>query len=198
MNEKSMIRDLTQGSVTRLLLIFSFPLLLSNLLQTVYNMVDMVVIGQFVGKTGLSAVSIGGDVMHLTLFLAMGFANAGQVLLSQYIGAGNHKRVRGTIGTMFTLILGAALVLTVFGVFFLNTFLHLMNTPQECYKETGAQAVSYTTGVPAMIGTAMVASGTWAEKGVFNVEEFDPDPYMDMLNKYGLPWVVDENPVTVE
>ena len=69
---------------------------------------------------------------------------------------------------------------------------------QECYKETGAQAVSYTTGVPAMIGTAMVASGTWADKGVFNVEEFDPDPYMDMLNKYGLPWVVDENPVTVE
>ena len=69
---------------------------------------------------------------------------------------------------------------------------------QECYKETGAQAVSYTTGVPAMIGTAMVASGTWDKKGVFNVEEFDPDPYMDMLNKYGLPWVVDENPVTVE
>ena len=72
-----MVRDLTQGSVTKLLLVFAFPLLLSNLLQTVYNMVDMVVIGQFVGKTGLSAVSIGGDVMHLTLFLAMGFANAG-------------------------------------------------------------------------------------------------------------------------
>ena len=69
---------------------------------------------------------------------------------------------------------------------------------QECYKETGAQAISYTTGVPAMIGTAMVASGTWDKKGVFNVEEFDPDPYMDMLNKYGLPWEVDENPVKVE
>ncbi len=69
---------------------------------------------------------------------------------------------------------------------------------QECYKETGAQAVSYTTGVPAMIGTAMIASGTWDKKGVFNVEEFDPDPYMDMLNKYGLPWVVDEAPAEVE
>ena len=69
---------------------------------------------------------------------------------------------------------------------------------QESYKETGAQAVSYTTGVPAMIGTAMVAGGTWNKAGVFNVEEFDPDPYMDALNKYGLPWVVDENPVTVE
>ena len=65
-------------------------------------------------------------------------------------------------------------------------------------QETGAQAVSYTTGVPAMIGTAMVASGKWRKPGVFNVEEFDPDPYMEALNEYGLPWVVDENPVLVD
>ena len=69
---------------------------------------------------------------------------------------------------------------------------------QEAFKETGAQAVSYTTGVPAMIGAALVASGTWKGAGVFNVEEFDPDPYMDMLNRYGLPWIVDENPVLVD
>jgi len=158
MNEKTMVRDLTQGSVTKLLLVFAFPLLLSNLLQTVYNMVDMVVIGQFVGKTGLSAVSIGGDVMHLTLFLAMGFANAGQVLLSQYIGAGNHDRVKGTIGTMFTLILGAAVVLTVAGVFFLNTFLHLMNTPQECYKETWDYAMTCILGMVFMYGYNLVSA----------------------------------------
>ena len=84
----TLIRDLTQGSVTRLLLIFAFPLLCSNLLQTVYNMVDMIVIGQFVGREGLSAVSIGGDVLHFLTFLVMGFSNAGQVILSQYIGAG--------------------------------------------------------------------------------------------------------------
>ncbi len=69
---------------------------------------------------------------------------------------------------------------------------------QESYKETGAQAISYTTGVPAMIGTAMVASGTWNKAGVFNCEEFDPDPYMEALNKYGLPWQVDKNPVKVD
>lgn len=69
---------------------------------------------------------------------------------------------------------------------------------QECYKEVGSQAISYTTGVPAMIGTALVITKQWQGKGVFNVEEFDPDPYMDMLNQYGLPWVVDENPATVE
>ena len=69
---------------------------------------------------------------------------------------------------------------------------------QECYKEVGSQAVAYTTGVPAMIGTALVVTGQWKKPGVFNVEEFDPDPYMEMLNEYGLPWVVDENPETVE
>ena len=69
---------------------------------------------------------------------------------------------------------------------------------QECYKELGSQAISYTTGVPAMIGTAMVMTGTWKGAGVFNVEEFDPDPYMEGLNKWGLPWVVDENPVLVD
>ncbi|MDD5923444.1 MAG: saccharopine dehydrogenase family protein [Clostridia bacterium] len=69
---------------------------------------------------------------------------------------------------------------------------------EKCYKEVGSQAVSYTTGVPAMIGAALVLQGIWKKAGVFNVEEFDPDPYMEDLNKYGLPWVVDENPVLVD
>lgn len=69
---------------------------------------------------------------------------------------------------------------------------------QECYKEVESQAISYTTGVPAMIGTALVVSGVWNKTGTVNLEELDPDPYMEMLNKYGLPWVVDENPVIVE
>ena len=68
---------------------------------------------------------------------------------------------------------------------------------QECYKEVGSQAISYTTGVPAMIGAALVVDKVWDKDGVFNIEEFDPDPFMDMLNQYGLPWVVDENPQTV-
>jgi saccharopine dehydrogenase (NAD+, L-lysine forming) len=60
----------------------------------------------------------------------------------------------------------------------------------ETYKEVGSQAVSYTTGVPAMIGAKMMLSGIWKQTGVFNMEEFNPDPFMDDLNKYGLPWQV--------
>jgi saccharopine dehydrogenase (NAD+, L-lysine-forming) len=59
---------------------------------------------------------------------------------------------------------------------------------QEAYRETGSQAISYTTGVPAMIGAAMLATGQWKGPGVFNIEEFDPDPFMDALNQFGLPW----------
>ncbi len=69
---------------------------------------------------------------------------------------------------------------------------------QECYKEVGSQAISYTTGVPAMIGAMMVCTGKWRTPGVFTTEQFDPDPYMEALKQWGLPWVVDENPATVE
>ncbi len=63
---------------------------------------------------------------------------------------------------------------------------------EEAYREVGSQAISYTTGVPAMIGAKMMLQGLWKKNGVWNMEEFDPDPFMEDLNKYGLPWVVVE------
>jgi saccharopine dehydrogenase (NAD+, L-lysine-forming) len=63
---------------------------------------------------------------------------------------------------------------------------------EAAYEETGNQAVSYTTGVPAMIGAAMLVRGDWQGNGVFNIEQMDPDPFMDMLNAHGLPWTVEE------
>ena len=69
---------------------------------------------------------------------------------------------------------------------------------QECYKEVGSQAISYTTGVPAMIGAMLVMNGTWQKPGVYNIEEFDPDPFMDALNKWGLPWKESWDPALVD
>ena len=77
-------------------------------------------------------------------------------------------------------------------------FIYNVCDHEACYRELGSQAISYTTGVPAMIGAALVLEGSWRNPGVFTTDEFDPDPYMDMLNKWGLPWVVVENPETVE
>lgn len=59
---------------------------------------------------------------------------------------------------------------------------------EACYREVGSQAISYTTGVPAMIGAKMIAEGKWKKPGVWNMEQFDPDPFMHDLNIYGLPW----------
>lgn len=69
---------------------------------------------------------------------------------------------------------------------------------QEAYKETGAQAVSYTTGVPAMIGSKLILEGKWKRAGVNNIEEMNPDPFMEELNKNGLPWIEDFEPVLVD
>ncbi len=69
---------------------------------------------------------------------------------------------------------------------------------EQCYKEVGSQAISYTTGVPAMIGASLVLKGLWKKPGVNNIEEFDPDPFMEELNKWGLPWKEDFSPTLVK
>ncbi|ACD52022.1 saccharopine dehydrogenase [Clostridium botulinum] len=69
---------------------------------------------------------------------------------------------------------------------------------EECYKEVGSQAISYTTGVPAMIGASMILKGLWNKPGVHNIEEFNPDPFMNELNKWGLPWQEDFNPTLIK
>ncbi|MFD2617931.1 saccharopine dehydrogenase family protein [Terrilactibacillus laevilacticus] len=69
---------------------------------------------------------------------------------------------------------------------------------EECYREVGSQAISYTTGVPAMIGAMLIMKGIWKKPGVYNVEEFDPDPFMDALNKYGLPWQENFTPTLID
>lgn len=69
---------------------------------------------------------------------------------------------------------------------------------EECFKEVGSQAISYTTGVPAMCGALMLLTGKWDKKGVYTVEEFDPDPYLEALSKYGLPYEESFEPVLVD
>jgi saccharopine dehydrogenase (NAD+, L-lysine forming) len=75
---------------------------------------------------------------------------------------------------------------------FVRKFIYNICDHAETYKEVGSQAVSYTTGVPAMIGAKMMLTGKWKNTGVFNIEEFDPDPFMDDLNKFGLPWQISD------
>jgi saccharopine dehydrogenase (NAD+, L-lysine-forming) len=77
-------------------------------------------------------------------------------------------------------------------------YIYNVSVHEECYAEVGSQAISYTTGVPAMIGAMMIMKGIWRKPGVYNVEEFDPDPFMEALNKYGLPWHEDFAPTLLD
>jgi len=74
-----------------------------------------------------------------------------------------------------------------------KVFIYNVCDHADCWKEVRAQAVSYTTGVPAMIGALLMVTGKWSGHGVFNMEQFDPDPFMDALNRYGLPWDIRED-----
>lgn len=141
MKEKTFVSDFTTGNIPKQLFIFATPLFLSSLLQVVYNMVDMIVVGNVLGEVGLSAVSVGGDVSSFLTFLGMGFANAGQVIISKYIGAGKRHHVGRFISTLSSTLFLVAVSLSFLCLLFRKQFLNLMNTPTESYE----QALAYST-----------------------------------------------------
>lgn len=155
---KTMVKDLTNGNVAKLLLKFAFPLFLSNALQAIYNIVDMIVVGQYIGSAGMSAVSIGGDILHLITFVAMGFSSAGQVLIAKDVGAGDKERVRHTIGTMFTFLLIASVVISVACYVIRDSILGWLNTPVESYKYTMDYTVTCIIGLVFIYGYNIVSA----------------------------------------
>ena len=154
----SLIRDLTAGSVPKTLLSFSTPLFLSGLLQMVYNMVDMIVVGNFVGTEGLSAVSIGGEVLMLITFVAMGFSNAGQILISRYVGSRRHDLVGEMVGTLFTLLEGLAVIIMIIFLFAYQGIIHWLNTPDEILGYTRDYCITCVWGVVFIYGYNLVSA----------------------------------------
>lgn len=141
MSEKTaMINDLTEGSVWKRLLKFALPFVAANFLQTFYNLVDMIVVGQYCGSVGLSAVAIGGDLLNLFVFTGIGFCSAGQVIISQYVGKRDYDKVSKTIGTFTTFMLLLSIVFTIVGLCLKKQFLIWLNTPEESFQ----QAYEYT------------------------------------------------------
>jgi len=157
-NSKTLIRDLTVGSVPRQLLTFAAPLFLSGLLQTVYNLVDMIIVGQYLGSTGLSAVSIGGDVLHMLMFVAMGFSNAGQVIISQLIGAGQRQKLSRLIGTLFSFLTLCAIGLSVVCLCIRTNILTWLNAPAESWDYAMQYIVTCIVGLIFIYGYNLVSA----------------------------------------
>ncbi|MCF0109170.1 MAG: MATE family efflux transporter, partial [Erysipelotrichaceae bacterium] len=158
MATKTMTKDLTEGSVPKLLLSFAAPLFVSNALQAIYNIVDMVVVGQVIGGTGMSAVATGGNVLHILTFMAMGFSSAGQVIIARYVGSQNQDGVKKTIGTMFTLLLSMSLVVSIICFLLRGWILDLVNTPAEAYKYTMDYTVICIIGLFFIYGYNVVSA----------------------------------------
>ena len=154
----SMVTDLTGGNVAKLLLQFAFPLFVSNALQAVYNIVDMIIVGRFIGGAGMSAVSIGGDILHLLTFVAMGFSSAGQVLVAQAVGAKRMDNVQKIIGTMFTFLLVTSIIMSVVCFFLRDSLLGWLNTPAESYAFTMDYTVTCIVALVFIYGYNIISA----------------------------------------
>ena len=158
MSSSTHIKDFTKGNITSQLIKFSFPLFCANLLQVVYNMVDMVVVGNVIGKAGISAVAVGGDIAAFMTFIAMGFANAGQVIIAKYIGAGKRDRIGRFVGTMSGFLFCCAIVISSVAFIFRAQILDLMNTPPEAYEGAMRYSVISMAGLVFIYGYNAVSA----------------------------------------
>ena len=156
--EQELINDLTEGPVLRQMGQFALPFVLANLLQTLYSLVDMAVVGQFVGATGLSAVGIGSEIMQICTAIGLGFGSAGQIILSQQVGANDRNRIKNTIGTLFTLELAAAILFGLLGILFRSPLMQLMNTPDEALADATVYLVICCAGMISIYGYNAVCS----------------------------------------
>ena len=156
--DKSHIKDFTKGNITSQLVIFAWPLLLSNILQVVYSMVDMIVVGNVMGEVGISAVSVGGDVTNLLTFVGMGFASAGQILIARYIGAKQKDKISRFVGTMGGFLFLCAIVASILGLVFQNGLLSLMNTPSEAYEGARSYSTICISGLIFIYGYNVVSA----------------------------------------
>ena len=150
--------DLANGPVAKTLIIFSTPMAAANLLQTVYSIVSMIVMGQFVGRIGLAAVSIGSDITSILSFVAMSVASAGQIIISQFMGAGDRKSVTKAIGTMFTVIMLSSVVLSLLGIVCIDPIINAMNTPAEARKMAREFCVIGFSGMFFIYGYNLVSA----------------------------------------
>ena len=149
--EKTLVNDMSQGPVLKGLIRFAIPMILANLLQAVYSMVDMIVVGQFGGPAGLSAVGIGGQLTNLFLAVGMGFSNGAQVVISQQVGM-KSKKISKTIGTLLTTELLLAVIVGAIGIVFHQGILGLMNTPSAAWDEAVGYLVICSCGMIFIYG----------------------------------------------
>ena len=133
MAQKQLAKDFTSGNIMKQLLLFAIPFVFSNALQVLYSTVDMVIVGNYVGTVGLSAVSLSSQIINFAAMVCLGVSNAGQVLVSQALGAGKKKELNSIIGTLFSIVCILAVILSLIVLIFRNPILKAIKVPAESY-----------------------------------------------------------------
>ena len=136
---KVKVRDFTSGSIFPQLISLAWPMMVTMALQLVYNIVDMAVVGHAMGKTGLSAISVGGELTQFFIVFSAGMAMAGQVIIATFIGKGERHRISDAVGTLMTTVIAMGLIVDLLLAFCGPVFLKWMNCPDDAY----GQAVTY-------------------------------------------------------
>ena len=155
---KSMGTDFTQGPIMPMLLKFFLPFLLANLLNSIYNLVDTIIVGQFLGSIGIVAVSSGGKTLNMLTSVGTGFSGGGQILVSQLAGAKQKEEYNSSIGTLFSSTLILSVSLAVLTLLLSNQIIAWLNTPAEAVAEALIYLRITAVGLPLMYGYNAVSS----------------------------------------
>ncbi len=140
-------QDLTQGKPMRGLIQFSVPLLIGNLAQQLYNTVDSIVVGKYVGDNALAAVGASGPVLNLLLVLFMGIATGATIMVSQYFGARQKELLSTTVGNTITLTILSSLFIMIAGPLLTHPLMTVLNTPQDIYADSCTYLIIIFLGI---------------------------------------------------
>lgn len=147
MNEKKNTVLMTEGGIFKNLLFFAAPLILGNLLQQMYNAVDSIIVGNYVGSNALAAVGAGASLIYLLIAFSLGASVGAGVIVSQYLGAKEKEGVHKAVHTAMTISIILGLILTAGGILFSRKLLVMMNTPAEILDDAACYLRIYSCGL---------------------------------------------------
>ena len=151
-------KDFTKGNLPKQLFVFMLPFMASNALQVLYSTIDMIIVGEYVGTPGLSAVSQSSQIVNFATMVCLGLSNAGQVLVSQAFGAGKKKEMNDIIGSLFTVMTIFAAILSVISIAASRWIMDIMNMPVESYDMALDYLVICSAGLVFTAGYNMVSA----------------------------------------
>ncbi len=155
---RSLSKDFTKGNIAKQLIFFALPFMASNALQVLYSTIDMLIVGEYVGTAGLSAVSQSSQIMNFAAMVCLGFSNAGQILIAQALGAGKRKEMNNVIGTLFGFIIILSLTLSAVFLISRGWILDVINIPPESREMANDYLVICGAGLIFTAGYNMVSA----------------------------------------